>query len=368
MAMKTAYSEHKDEKAAAAEIADTLNFKVPTAVLFFASSAYDPQAIAKAVGDALPMTTTLGCTTAGELVDRRMLSGSLVACGLYDDDLEACQASLIADPADEQARRKAFAAIASAADDPLAPDPSRHVGIVLQDGMLGTEEAMMNTLSSISNVPFVGGSAGDDRAFEHTHVFLNGQAMEGGAVLLMLRPKRPFAILKTQSFDVQDRVLTATEVDEASRTVIAFDGKPAAEAYADALGIAVSDLEENFMRHPLGLVMADGEPYVRSPQQLRGSDVVFYCQVKQGVRMNVLSSRDIVADTRRDLERSIAELGSCSGIINFHCILRTVELLAKGQSEAYGDLFSGYPTLGFSTYGESYIGHINQTSTMLILG
>ena len=34
--------------------------------------------------------------------------------------------------------------------------------------------------------------------------------------------------------------------------------------------------------------------------------------------------------------------------------------------EAYGELFSKTPTVGFSTYGEAYLGHINQTSTILI--
>jgi hypothetical protein len=55
------------------------------------------------------------------------------------------------------------------------------------------------------------------------------------------------------------------------------------------------------------------------------------------------------------------------GLINFHCILRTLELKAKGQTAAYGALFTKLPTIGFSTYGESYVGNINQTSTMLLL-
>ena len=57
-------------------------------------------------------------------------------------------------------------------------------------------------------------------------------------------------------------------------------------------------------------------------------------------------------------------MGSISALINFHCILRTLELEQKGLMAEYGKIFS-IPTIGFSTYGEEYIGHINQTSTML---
>lgn len=58
--------------------------------------------------------------------------------------------------------------------------------------------------------------------------------------------------------------------------------------------------------------------------------------------------------------------GPISGIVNFHCILRTLDLERQGQTEAYGRIFADIPTIGFSTYGEEYVGHINQTSTMLL--
>jgi len=43
------------------------------------------------------------------------------------------------------------------------------------------------------------------------------------------------------------------------------------------------------------------------------------------------------------------------------------ELQSTEQSCAYGELFTDVPTVGFSTYGEEYLGHINQTATMLLL-
>jgi hypothetical protein len=49
------------------------------------------------------------------------------------------------------------------------------------------------------------------------------------------------------------------------------------------------------------------------------------------------------------------------------CILRTLQLRQEKRCEQYGEIFAGIPMAGFSTYGEAYLGHLNQTSTMLVL-
>src|SRR5690606_8591209 len=222
-------------------------------------------------------------------------------------------------------------------------DPRAHVGIVFHDGLSGREEGVMERIGDLTNVPFVGGSAGDDTRFEATHLFLDGEARSGASLLLLLAPPRPFHILKTQSFEVLEPTLRVTAADEATRTVTSFNDKPAAVAYAEAIGVPVAELAEHFMEYPVGLLVDDGTPYVRSPQRVRGEDVVFYCQVREGMELRLLRARDIVADTRRDLEGALSALETCAGLVNFHCILRTVELKAKGQCEAYGALFAQTP-------------------------
>ncbi len=95
--------------------------------------------------------------------------------------------------------------------------------------------------------------------------------------------------------------------------------------------------------------------------------MVFYCAIKEGMELSLLQSTDIIADTRRALDAARTKSGEISAIINFNCILRTLELRQNGLTEQYGNIFAGVPTIGFSTYGEQYIGHLNQTATMLLL-
>ncbi|MDD4457627.1 MAG: FIST C-terminal domain-containing protein, partial [Syntrophotalea acetylenica] len=82
----------------------------------------------------------------------------------------------------------------------------------------------------------------------------------------------------------------------------------------------------------------------------------------------LLESTDMLGDTARAIAEAREKLGRISGILDFDCILRTLDLRQQNPTDAYGKLFEGIPTAGFSTYGEQYIGHINQTATMLVFG
>jgi hypothetical protein len=263
-----------------------------------------------------------------------------------------------------QATKTAIASLESKVSGKLRSlDHNHFYGIVLMDGLSGAEEVVMDEIGNQSDLTFVGGSAGDDLAFKRTHLFVQGQACSDAALLALVETTVPFKVVKTQSFRIRPEVLVATKVDEAKREVLEFNGRPAALAYAEALKVAPADLSAQFMRHPLGLVI-DGEPFVRSPQMVADGAVRFYCQILQGMELHLLESTDIVQDTAKALQ----SIGKPTAMVNFHCILRTLELKDKKQCDAYGAVFANVPTIGFSTYGEAYIGHINQTSTILVLG
>ncbi len=243
-------------------------------------------------------------------------------------------------------------------------DFQKYVGLILIDGLSGAEEKVMDNLGDLTNVLFIGGSAGDDLKFQTTYVYANGKAYTNAALLALMKPNVKFSFIKTESFCSLSNPLVATKVNEAERTVIEFNNKPAVQAYAEALNIPVEKAANRFMRNPVGLMM-DTEPYVRSPQQVKGDNLVFYCNILEGMELSLLESGDIIADTKQAIADTQQELGSISALISFNCILRTLELEQKGLMGEYGKIFSEIPTIGFSTYGEEYIGHLNQTATML---
>ncbi|MBN1980442.1 MAG: FIST C-terminal domain-containing protein [Chitinivibrionales bacterium] len=366
MAIKTVYST-KDGVSAVQEIKQKIGNHATTTLLYFASSKYDPQLLSSAMKESFSGSTVIGCTTAGELVSGAMLKQSVVAMALDKNEIADVCVAVVENIANPETVSKAFSQFEHHFGVSMrSMDITNHVGCILVDGLSCAEEKVMEKIGDLTDVIFIGGSAGDDLQFKKTYLSANGKTYTNAAVLILFKVVKGYDIIKTQSFKILPMTLEATAVNESTRTVASFNHKPAAQAYMEALGAqSIESLPNYFMNHPLGL-MVGKEPYVRSPQRLSDLSMIFYCNVKEGMRLSLLESTDIVADTKKALAQKLSELGTISGIINFHCILRTLELEQKKQTKAYGELFSPIPTIGFSTYGEEYMGHINQTSTMLI--
>jgi hypothetical protein len=320
-------------------------------MVYFASTKYDPVQISAEMEKSFPGVTTFGCSTSGELISGEMLKGSITAMLLGADGLKDIKIEVVENIAEENHIPEAFQAFEQYFHTPMGEmDITKYVGLILVDGLSKAEEKLMERIGDLTSVMFVGGSAGDDLKFQKTYVYANGKAYNDAAILAVLKPVDGFDIIKTQSFYAQEKNLEATRVDEHNRSVLEFDHKPALQAYAEALGMSVEEAKNHFMEHPLGLMLGD-EPFVRSPQRTDGREMVFFCNIREGMRLNILNNTDIVGDTRAAIDAKAREMGGISGIINFHCILRTLELESKGLTKEYGMVFADVPTVGFSTYG-----------------
>jgi len=366
MAIKSVYSMETTPERTAADLAVKLSGFSPRFIIFFASSKYDPDDLAVAMQKQFEQADIIGSTTAGEITTGKMLKNSVVAMAFDTDAMEDVCVGVVKNLKTENQVPQVFAAFEKhTGQEMMQLDIAKYVGIVLIDGLSVSEEKIMEKIGALSDITFIGGSAGDDLNFERTYVFAEGKAYTNAAVLALLKPKAGFSVVKTQSFRDRKKILKATRVDEAKRTVFEFDGEPARQAYAKALGVPAEEADTEFMSHPLGL-MVDAEPFVRSPQQIQDNAMIFYCNIKEGMELHLLESMDIVQDTQSVIQTKKKEMGNISGLLNFHCILRTLELEQRNQMEDYGKIFADIPTIGFSTYGEAYLGHINQTSTMLL--
>ena len=367
MKVKTAYSQKTTIEDIIVDIKNQIGSFDSKFIQFFASSNIFPDQISEALQNAFKTTPMIGCTTSGEIITGKMLDNSVVVMAYNNEIFSDLKIEVLTNISnDSKVVEKAFDNFDLYFKDSMKNlDPSKYLGIVLIDGLSVKEELINERIGDLTNISFIGGSAGDDLKFKKTHIFANGKTYENAAVLTLFKCNSKFQILKTQSFNLTKNKVIVTKANESTRTIIEINNKPAVEEYARLVGKTKENISEAFSSSPLGFGFEDNI-YVRSPQRVDGNNIVFYCAIKEGMELTVLESTDMIEETKTALKNKINELGSVSAIVNYHCILRTLELKAKNITVAYGDLFKEVPTLGFSTYGESYIGHINQTSTMIL--
>ena len=72
-------------------------------------------------------------------------------------------------------------------------DILKYVGLILIDGLRAAEERIMDGIGNLSDLTWIGGSAGDDLKFKETKVFAKGQSHTNAAVLAIIRLDKGFA-------------------------------------------------------------------------------------------------------------------------------------------------------------------------------
>lgn len=368
--IKSVYSTKSLEKEVVEDIKEQLHNCDTKLLIYFASSNFTQHILSSLLKEAFKDSIVIGCTTAGEIVSGKMLKNSVVAMSINSNIISDGKVEVIEHMKKKISLDEAFASFEKYFNESsYTMDATKYVGIVLIDGVSNKEERVMDLIGDKTNVFFVGGSAGDDNKFYKTYVCANGQTYTDSAVLLMLKinDNAELDIIKTQSFEVLDEILIANKVNEEKREVIEFNNRPAIVAYSDAVGAtSIDDVEKYFMSNPVGLFVGEDDVYIRAPQQVKGTSMLFFCNILEGMEVRVLKTTNIIEDTKKAIQSKINEIGKIDGIINFHCTERTLELERKNLEKEYGDIFIDIPTIGFSTYGEELIGHMNQTSAMLV--
>ena len=344
-------------------------------VIFFCSPTYDLNRL----GDRLKGTFScpiIGCTTAGELTSAGYREGTLVGASLGGADDAAplkLHPRLISPLRTFSSSDHESMAESIREDLQLVSDFSdKHTfGILLIDGMSMFEEPTIAQLSRhFQGIPIIGGSAGDGLDFGTTYVFYNGQFIPGAGLFTIFETVLPFTIFKTQHFVPTDRKLVITKADPENRCVIEINGKPAAEEYANVLGLEIKQLSPMvFSSHPV-MLRIGGEYYVRSIQKVNeDSSLTFFCAIDNGLVLTVAQGIDLVDNLKNQLSDIHNKIQHPELIIGCDCILRRLEVQEKDLSEGLESALGEEKILGFSTYGEQFnMVHVNQTLTGVAIG
>ena len=252
-------------------------------------------------------------------------------------------------------------------------DQAKTFAVLLIDGLSIKEENVTGLLGNLlGEIPLVGGSAGDALNFGHTYLWDQGKFIENAAQVVFVSTTVPFEIFKIQHFNETDKKLVITESEPSKRIVAEIDGEPAAEAYADLLGMEVSEFSpQTFSEYPVMLKIGE-EYFVRSIQKVNDDNsLTFFCAIDDGLVLTLAERQDLYKRTQSFFEEVESRIGQVSCSLLFECILRRLEVLNKTEEEkkSINDLYNKYKAVGFHTYGEQFGSiHINQTLTGVVFG
>lgn len=338
-------------------------------ILYFASSVYDGNRVSALMRDAFPNATTIGCSSCSEITSSGLHGKSISAMAFGPGAFESIAVAVAENISTDTATLgKAFARLEEQLGTKMLDlDFHRHFGITLFDGRAYGIEHFLERIGNNSDIIFVGGYASDDFKFSNVRVFLNGKCYEDAAVLMVVKPRSGFRLVKTQSAVPTKHSFLVTSADETRKIIHTLDNRPAAEAYAEAMGVAVGELTpEIYLYHPFGL-MAEGQPFIRTVKDHSANGSMrLFCAVKEGMRLWLMSPADIVDATIRDLGAAKKDFPPIRALIDFDCAHRALILGEAGSYDKYAELFQGVEAAGFSTFGEAYIGFVNQTSVMVL--
>lgn len=366
--MRSGHSLATDPRSAVAELHDAIHQPKSALVVFFCSSHFNLDELAAEINARFNGTPVIGCTTAGEIGPAGYRAGTIAGISFPSRAFAVATAGIdgLAD-FDESRARNSTASLRHSVDG----RPDRTFAILLTDGLCGREETITYQLQrALGDISLVGGSAGDDERFAATHVFADGAFRQDRAILATLTTSLPFTVFRSSHFVATSAPLVVTDADPARRLVREINGRPATVEYARVIGLAETQLDStHFAAAPL-VVRIDGSDYVRSIQHANADgSLTLYCAIERGVVLRVATGNDMIASRQQLFDDIRQHIGKPQLTLGFDCIHCQLEAQRFDGKAAIGRLFAENSVVGFSTYGEQFVGiHVNQTFTGVAIG
>jgi len=347
----------------------------PDLLFVFHSSTQNPHAVAASLGERFPNTLVVGCTTAGEWLSGQHKNNALVLSGLSTPAIRWATSvieNLNDSPADstQKSCRELLQQLNISSSD---LNPEKHFCLSFFDGLSTREEPVIAAMANqLGDVPLLGGSAGDDLKFEHAFVIANGKAYQHAALFILAESDIPFHAIKHQHYIPGNIDVVITKADVDKRLVYRLDGMPAAERYAELLGLDVDALTTQvFSDHPLSYPYGD-ECYVRALRQVcEDRSLEFGCAIEEGMVLSLCEHQDMLNEYDKLIEEFKQHAGQTKLLLLCNCIYRALEGSGSNINQTLAEKTTAISThmIGFDTYGEQWQGlHINQTLVAFALG
>jgi signal transduction histidine kinase/CheY-like chemotaxis protein len=342
------------------------------AVIYFFSSSFENENLQKTIAEAFPEAACVGASMYGGWSSMGAVKTGIIAMSFSSDEVEETYVSF-QEGVKKDPIMAAHAAIAELKQKTAGEfiNPDEYLGLIFFDGLCLGELIMKEfTMEQDLNMAFIGGAAADEMSFTKTLVSAGDKISGDGLVVAILKMKIPFFFNHYVHLLPAKTSFTITRVEIMQRIAWEIDGEPAADFYAHQIGKKDASFltMEDFAKNPLGLILG-GSIYVRSPKiVVEDKGLQFYCYIEAGTKVFMLKQGDMISHTKNSINNVEQFLPGIQGCLLFNCAQRYMELIKLNKIDAFNDIFSGYPMIGFNTYGEELFTHHNQTLTAVFFG
>ena len=341
-------------------------------IIFFCSSHYDLDVLAKEINTLFPNERVIGCTTSGEFGPGGYTEFSLSGASFSSDGFTVA-AGYVEDlqHINNEKGQELVNSLLQQVEARAQITSDNSFAFMLIDGLSLREEPTVRILqNALGEIPLFGGSAGDDMSLKQTWVFSEGAFRADSVALVLVSTTYPFKLFKAQHFVSGSEKLVVTKADPTQRIVYEINGYPASAEYARIVNTAVDKLNPNQFSATPVVVRINGLDYVRSIQKINpDGSLTFYCAIDNGLVFMAAQGIDLIKNFEQTINEIQSEIGKPQLILAFDCILRNLEIQREGLKTEVENIFRNNNVVGFSTYGEQYLGvHINQTITGIAIG
>lgn len=329
-----------------------------TLVLAFGDSAFqDAPAPFADLRSAYPKARLMGCSTAGEILDKHVQDGTLVVTVARFEDTRLETA--VAPTGSSNRSRETGIALA----EQLAAPDLKGV-LVLSDGLHVNGSQLVAGLNEVlqGSVIVTGGLAGDGDRFQRTWVLDHDRPVARTVAALGLYGERVrIGYGSRGGWDIfgPERRVTRS----AGNRLFALDGRPALQLYKDYLGELASGLPATALRFPLALRADAGDEkrLVRTILAVDEEDgsMTFAGDIPEGSLAQLMRTNlDHLVDGAEDaalMTRNRGSNGERTLAISISCVGRRMVLGERADEEVEATLEALPPDtrqVGFYSYGE----------------
>jgi len=356
-------SASSDPAAAVREaLAPILELGQPSLAIVYCSPTHDLARISRLVKEAVGDSEVIGCSTAGELVRGRALSGGLLIWALGGDGFAVTTG--YGQGAVELGLRGAASEAARCIE---TLERKQHtILFLLADGLCGDQMEVVRGAYEVcgARVPLMGACAGDDMALQSTTQIHEDRVLTQAVVAAAITSDAPMAIGIAHGWKPLSEPMLVTESQ--GTTLVSLDDRPALDVYLDLFEApdAVRQDPSQFFSfahtRPVGIARRNRTEirYVYGADYDKRTITVF-AEVPQGAMAYLMqgscnSVLDATAEVCALAEQDLQGLPA-RGFMLLECVARKSLLDQEGLLDAslrLPTVRDGVSVGGFYTYGE----------------